>query len=114
MNTQLLDPLTKRATDAFMRRVTERWDTIGAVLFGSRAKQSHRADSDADVAVLLRGSHQRFTKVVWDMDAVAAEVLLETGINIEPFPIWQDEWEHPERYPNPRLLANIARDGILL
>jgi hypothetical protein len=28
----------------------------------------------------------------------AFEVLLETGINISPLPVWLDEWEHPENY----------------
>jgi hypothetical protein len=25
-----------------------------------------------------------------------------------------DEWEHPETYPNPQLLENIAAEGIRL
>jgi predicted nucleotidyltransferase len=32
----------------------------GAIVYGSRARGTHRPDSDADVAVLLRGEHQRF------------------------------------------------------
>ena len=37
-----------------------------------------------------------------------------TGINISPLPVWMEEWEHPEAYVNPALLANIAREGIRL
>lgn len=48
------------------------------------------------------------------MSDLAYDVLLETGINISPLPIWLDEWEHPENYSNPELLANIAREGIAL
>ena len=48
------------------------------------------------------------------MADVAYEVLLETGLNIAPLPVWLDEWEHPERFSNPELLANIAREGVRL
>ena len=39
-------------------------------------------------------------------------LLLETGINISPLPVWLDEWEHPEAYSNPSLLKNIANEGV--
>jgi len=46
------------------------------------------------------------------MSDAAYDVLLDTGINISPLPIWMDEWEHPQAYVNPALLANIAREGV--
>jgi hypothetical protein len=45
------------------------------------------------------------------MADVAFDVLLETGINITPLPVWLDEWEHPKTSSNPALLRNIAREG---
>lgn len=45
---------------------------------------------------------------------VAYDVLLETGINISPLPVWLDEWEHPENCSNPAFLQNIAQEGIRL
>lgn len=48
------------------------------------------------------------------MADVAYDVLLETDINISPLPVWLDEWEHPETYPNPGLLRSIAREGVRL
>jgi len=44
----------------------------------------------------------------------AFDVLLETGIRIQPLPIWEDEWANPEQYANPALLKNIAREGVRL
>jgi hypothetical protein len=38
----------------------------------------------------------------------------ETGIRIQPLPIWEEEWAHPEAYSNPRLLQNIEREGVRL
>lgn len=75
---------------------------------------AHRPDSDADVAVILRGEHQRFLSAKLDMSDLAFEVLLDTGILISPLPVWLDEWEQPERFPNPALLRNIERDGVRL
>jgi hypothetical protein len=45
---------------------------------------------------------------------VAYEVLLETEVHIQPMPIWEDEWKHPQSHSNPRLLQNIEREGITL
>jgi uncharacterized protein len=98
----------------FMERIAGQYEMAGAILFGSRARGTHRPDSDADVAVLLRGEHQRFLPTKLAMADVAFDVLLETGIRIQPLPVWEDEWEHPESYSNPRLLANIANEGVRL
>jgi predicted nucleotidyltransferase len=114
MKTLYLDSDTERATKLFMQRIAGQYDTAGAILFGSRARQTHRADSDADIAVLLRGAHQRFLPTKLAMADLAFDVLLETGINISPLPVWLDEWEHPETYSNPDLLKNIANEGVLL
>ncbi len=108
------DSATKAALSAFLKRVSARSDFAGAILFGSRARRSHQSDSDADVAVLLSGSPGKFVSTKLEMDDLAYEVLLETGIRIQPLPVWQSEWEHPEHYSNPHLLMNIAREGIHL
>ena len=83
-------------------------------MFGSRARGTHRVDSDADVAVLLEGEHARLVPNKMAMANLAFDVLMETGINISPLPVWMDQWDHPERFSNPALLENIAREGIRL
>lgn len=45
---------------------------------------------------------------------VAFDIMLETGILIEPIPFWEDEWDYPEHFANPALIANIRQDGIFL
>ena len=114
MGEHTIDADTQRAVQKFLRRLDGRYDISAAIVYGSRARGTHRPDSDADVAVLLRGDHQRFLSVKLDMADVAFDVLLETGILISPLPIWLDEWENPENYSNPALLRNIARDGVRL
>ncbi|MHB1321998.1 MAG: nucleotidyltransferase domain-containing protein [Acidithiobacillus ferrivorans] len=114
MKTVPIDSDTAQATKLFVQRMARQYDMAGAILFGSRARQTHRPDSDADVAILLRGAHQRFLSPKLAMADVAFDVLLETGINISPLPVWMDEWEHPATYSNPLLLKNIASEGVRL
>ena len=109
-----IDPATEEAVRRFLVLIAGRYDVAGTIVFGSRARGTHRPDSDADVAVLLTGEHQRVLPTTLAMADVAFDVLLETGINISPLPVWMDEWEHPERFSNPALLHNIAREGIRL
>lgn len=109
-----IDQITEKAVRRFLTLIASRYELAGAIVYGSRARGTHRPDSDADVAVLLSGEHQRFLTTKLAMADVAFDVLLETGVNISPLPIWLDEWEHPENYSNPALLQNIASEGVRL
>lgn len=109
-----LDHATEHAVRRFLALIAGRYDMAGAIVYGSRARGTHRPDSDADVAVLLNGEHQRLLPTTLAMSDIAYDVLLETGINITPLPVWLDEWERPERFSNPALLRNIAREGVRL
>ncbi|MBL8416389.1 MAG: nucleotidyltransferase domain-containing protein [Propionivibrio sp.] len=114
MSTGRLDDDTAIAARAFIAKVSGSYDLAGAILFGSRARRNHRPDSDADIAVLLHGSRGHFLDTKLAMADMAYEVLLETGVLIQPLPVWEDEWLHPETYKNPALLRNISRDGVRL
>lgn len=110
----IIDADTAIAARAFVERVAARYPVSGAILFGSRARGTYRPNSDADIAVLLRGHRGKFVDTKLAMADIAYDVLLETGVHIQPLPIWQDDWEHPESCSNPELLRNISRDGIRL
>lgn len=114
MSPYRLDRDTEQAVRRFLGLIAGRYDTAGVILYGSRARGTHRSDSDADVAVILRGKHRRVLPTALALADAAYDVLLETGINISPLPVWQDEWEHPETSSNPALLRNIAQEGISL
>jgi predicted nucleotidyltransferase len=114
MSQRRVDPETEAAVRRFLALIANRYDMAGAFIYGSRARGTHRPDSDADVAVLLRGEHQRVLATTLAMADVAYDVLMETGINVTPLPVWLDEWEQPETHANPSLLRNIAREGVRL
>ncbi len=109
-----IDHDTEEAVRRFLSLIPSRYDMAGAIVYGSRARGTHRPDSDADVAILLNGEHQKVLTTTLAMADIAFDVLLETGINITPLPVWIDEWEHPENHSNPALLQNIAREGVRL
>lgn len=109
-----IDPDTERALRRFLALIATRFDVAGAILYGSRARGTQRPDSDADLAVLLKGRPQRALPVTLEMADPAFDLLLETEINIAPLPVWTEQWEHPQTHSNPALLHNIAREGIRL
>lgn len=109
-----LDSETEAAARRFLSLIADRYDIAGALLYGSRARGTHRPDSDADLAVILRGEPQRVLPTSLEMADVAYAVLLETGINVSPLPVWLDEWRRPETHCNRELLRRIASEGIPL
>jgi len=113
MEMNRIDHDTEIAVRKFLAEIASRYEVEAAILYGSRARGTHHEESDADVAVLLRGD-QDFWTVKLDMTDIAVEVMLDTDIRISALPIWLDEWENPEDYSNPALLHNINREGIRL
>lgn len=109
-----LDPRTVKAVEAFKVKLAQDFPVEQTILFGSRARNQHQDQSDADVAVVLEGISGPFIDTKLAMDDVAYEVLLDTGIRIQPLPIWRNEWVQPDQYTNPRLLANIRSEGFAL
>ena len=99
---------------AFLRRLPGGYDVAQAILFGSRARGDHRADSDLDLAVVLKGRRGDFIDTKLDMAGIAFDVLMETGILVQPLPLWDDDLTHPERFANPALIRTIVAAGIRL
>lgn len=84
---------------------------VAVYLFGSRARNEGRADSDADVAVILNDASVRF----WDEKTVlidlAYEHILDTGVHIQAWPFTRAEWERPDAGPNAQLLRSARREA---
>lgn len=113
----VIDSLTAHAVQVFLERVAGQYPLIGARLYGSRARGDHDQYSDADLAVFLKGARNAkadLFHVKLAMADIAFDVLLDTDILVSPLPIWEEEWEHPESYDNPRLLENIRREGVAM
>ena len=108
----LPDPATIRALSAFLDCAADRFAVRQAVLFGSRARGTHGSKSDADLAVILGGDPLPFVEAKLAMADIAYDVLLETGIHIQPLPVSERQWNGQDASANPVLLETIRREGI--
>ena len=110
----VLDAETERAARAFLARLDGRYAVREAIVFGSRARGDFGPESDADLAVVLRGPKARRFPAVIDMAGTAFDILLETGILVEALPLWEEEIDKPDDFSNPDLIWNIQSEGIKL
>lgn len=113
MASSLMLPQALEAFTAAVARREGAWFR-SAILFGSHARGDADDDSDVDVAVVLEGRPGDALDAVMELSEIAYDVLLETGVLIQPVPLRLEEWDHPERHANPRLLDNIRREGRVL
>ncbi len=109
-----IDKKTAYAMNLFVGEVLNKYKPEDVVLFGSRAKGLSRYDSDIDIAIVLEKSSQTHEDVKLDLESIAFDVLIETGMFIDPLPLWLKEWNNPESFSNPELIKNIRRDGVYL
>jgi predicted nucleotidyltransferase len=109
-----VDPVTANAAKVFLQRIAHQFAFEQAILFGSRARHTHRPDSDADIVVIMSAAHGDRADAVVAMAGIAFDVLLDTGVLVQALPLWRDEFEHPEDFNNPALIANIHREGVRL
>lgn len=83
------------------------------VLYGSRAKGDHRKESNANVAVVLRGLEaSEETDILLALSDVAYDVMLRHNIRISPMPIAIERWKTRDQQKDCRFLADIAEYGI--
>jgi predicted nucleotidyltransferase len=112
--TSTIDPKTANATRVFLQRISKQFPVDHAILFGSRASNTHRPDSDADLAVIMHDQSGNRSETAIAMAGIAFDVLLDTGILVQALPLWRDELTHPEQFSNPALVDTIRREGIRL
>ena len=69
-------------------------------------------DSDADVAVVLRGHIDNRWSLRRLIIRDTYPILLETGLYIQAWPLEARELDDPDTSANPALLRNVLREGI--
>lgn len=106
-----LDPETLKAVASFMRRIEHKYAPVEALVFGSRARGDHTAASDADVAIILKGAIGDRWTAAGEMAGIAFDVMQETGVLVDPLPLWESELAHPESFSNPALIEHIKCDA---
>jgi predicted nucleotidyltransferase len=83
-------------------------DTIRFILFGSRAREDWRPDSDYDVLVVVPRKDRRIVDGLYDG---VMDVLLETGILISLKVFDEKRFERLKSIPTP-FMANVMAEGV--
>jgi DNA invertase Pin-like site-specific DNA recombinase/predicted nucleotidyltransferase len=109
-----LDADTDRAARAFMKRLEGKYPAIEGLVFGSRARGTHSPDSDADLAVILKGDTGNRWEMTRELSGIAFDIMMETGILVQALPLWENELKQPELFSNPALIETIKREGLRL
>jgi predicted nucleotidyltransferase len=102
----------RRSTQALLEKLRDRYDVAQMIMFGSRVRGDHGPDSDLDLAVVLHGRRGDFIDTRLDMAGIAFDLMMETDLLVQAFPVWDGDLEQPERFSNPGLIRNIIEDGI--
>lgn len=98
-----------QALEALVDRIVKTIDPEAVWLFGSRARGTHRADSDFDLLVVTK---QEDGDGGYDYDRVYAPVL-GTGVGCDIVPCRADDFLRESKAPT-GLVANVLQSGINL
>lgn len=110
------------ALQDFIQRISDNanWAIVDLILYGSRARGDHDAESDVDVAVIVEDDgtdKERMRKVRYELidhayDSMLALFTHKTSLRIHPLPIPKTHWDNPSLFQNPYLIQNIQQEGI--
>jgi predicted nucleotidyltransferase len=81
----------------------------GLYLYGSRARDEHHPESDADLAVILSKDFD-FWQEVSVLSDLSYDYLADQNVCIDATPVALLEWNDPSSHVNPSLVRAMRRD----
>lgn len=114
-----LVPDTRKAVELFMAHLPDAAlpDISKVLLYGSRARGDHRADSDIDLAIVLPGADPddgTLFKLLMRLAVVSSRIMVKMDypMDVEAIIVWEDELLEPEKQYNPDFYRSVLADGI--
>ena len=106
------DDTVERDLQRFGRAVARRYGERlrGVYLFGSRARGTHRPDSDVAVAVVVDGGVMDWRERAALSD-LSFDFLVNDAVDIQAWPISAQAWDDPSQHSNPALVSAMKRDA---
>lgn len=110
------DATVERAIEMYAQAVRKAYGrrVIATYLFGSRSRGDHSPESDADIAVVLADGDWSYWQEKFRLADIEYDILVETGADIQAWPVSEAEWHEPERHANSSLLKAMHRDACLI
>jgi predicted nucleotidyltransferase len=108
-----LSPAEQRVIERWIEVLRDEIDLESVWLFGSRARDEQRSDSDVDLLVITRGDPERDRQRVWKtIDDVARAM----GVNPAVFVphTWDRAWLEGRREIESFFIQEVDRDKIVL
>ncbi len=114
-----IDEYTRKAVDAYVGALLDALQDVDAppletiLLYGSRARGDHTDESDADLAIVLKGRDiWRSRQILWNLGEQTCLAEADYDCLVSPRVFWSEVLSSPASSSNPTFYRNLLSDGI--
>ena len=110
---EAMTPSERKALEDYVSAVRGHYGArlVEVLLFGSRARGDARADSDADLAVILEDGDWRFWDEKMFLSDLAYDALLNPGLWIQAWPVSRSGWKEEDLRKVPFFVVGARADA---
>jgi len=102
----------EEAIHAVIERTRELNKITLAVIYGQFPWETDSDDAEVQLALILDDDVTDFVATKLELTKTAYDVLVETGIEVAPFPVPVTHWYLPSKAANPSLIEDIRKHGL--